>query len=520
MVKDSEIVGEALAKVLPSYQKPWYRVPHLLKLNLVLLVPLLSSAVAGYDGSMMNGLQATSSWKSYFNNPTGSVLGVVNAAQSIGSVACLPFVGILSDRLGRRWTLFSGAVLVVIASIIQAASINYAQFVISRLLVGVGGMLVTQPSPMLISELSYPTHRGKFTSLFWTCYYFGAILAAWATFGTQKHIGNNDWAWRAPSVLQAAYPIIQIIFFWWLPESPRWLIANGKIEQARTILAKYHTGGDANHELIEFEMTEIERAIEMEKQASATKWSSLVSTPGNRKRTIIAICVGAFAQWNGVAVVSYYLTLVLDTVGVKDPDTQTLINGILQIFNFWAAASAAFLVDRLGRRTLFLWSGAGMLVSFVIWTACSAVFDTTGSHAAGLTVVVFIFIYFFHYDIAYTPLLFGYPTEIFPYSLRAKGLTVEMMSIYGSLVILAFVNPIAVGNLGWRYYIVFCVLLVVILITTWFLFPETKGYSLEEIAEIFDGPDYRRRMDDALYKEEVVVEGKKDFGAQHVDRSV
>lgn len=244
----------------------------------------------------MNGLQATSSWKSYFNNPTGSVLGVVNAAQSIGSVACLPFVGILSDRLGRRWTLFSGAVLVVIASIIQAASINYAQFVISRLLVGVGGMLVTQPSPMLISELSYPTHRGKFTSLFWTCYYFGAILAAWATFGTQKHIGNNDWAWRAPSVLQAAYPIIQIIFFWWLPESPRWLIANGKIEQARTILAKYHTGGDANHELIEFEMTEIERAIEMEKQASATKWSSLVSTPGNRKRTIIAICVGAFAR--------------------------------------------------------------------------------------------------------------------------------------------------------------------------------------------------------------------------------
>jgi len=124
-------------------------------------------------GSMMNGLQSTSSWKIYFNNPTGSKLGVVNAAQSIGSVACLPVVGYLSDRLGRRWTLFSGAVLVVIASIIQAASINYAQFVISRLLVGVGGMLVTQPSPMLISELSYPTHRGKFTSLFWTCYYFG-----------------------------------------------------------------------------------------------------------------------------------------------------------------------------------------------------------------------------------------------------------------------------------------------------------------------------------------------------------
>ena len=121
----------------------------------------------------MNGLQATSSWKAYFNNPAGSKLGVVNAAQSIGSVACLPLVGYLSDRLGRRWTLFSGAVVVIIASVIQAASVNYTQFVVSRLLVGAGGMLSTQPSPMLISELAYPTHRGKFTSLFWTCYYFG-----------------------------------------------------------------------------------------------------------------------------------------------------------------------------------------------------------------------------------------------------------------------------------------------------------------------------------------------------------
>lgn len=223
--------------------------------------------------------------------------------------------------------------------------------------------------------------------------------------------------------------------------------------------------------------------------------------------------------------ISYYLTLVLDTVGVKDPDTQTLINGILQIFNFAAAASAAFLVDRLGRRTLFIWSGLGMLVSFIIWTACSATFDKTGSHAAGLVVIVFIFVYFFHYDIAYTPLLFGYVSEIFPYSLRAKGVTVDLFAIYGSLVVLAFVNPIALDNIGWHYYIVFCVLLAFIFVTTWFLFPETKGYSLEEIAEIFDGTveERRRRISlgsgaDSLKDEEVVVKGKENvIETQHVD---
>jgi MFS family permease len=276
---------------------------------------------------MMNGLQSTASWKNYFGHPSGSRLGVVNAAQSIGSVAALPLVGVCTDRLGRKKTLIGGIITIIIASIIQAASVNYAMFVVSRIIVGCGGMLVTQPSPMLICELCFPTHRGKYTSLFWTCYYFGAILAAWSTYGTQKHIGTSEWAWRAPSILQAAYPILQLCAVWWVPESPRWLIAHGKSDEARRILARFHTGGDSNHELIEFEMAQIHQAIRAEREAAETKWSSLVSTPGNRKRTFIVVCVGAFAQWNGVAVVSYYLTLVLDTVGIKDPDTQTLING-------------------------------------------------------------------------------------------------------------------------------------------------------------------------------------------------
>ena len=74
----------------------------------------------------MNGLQARSSWKQYFNNPSRSILGVVNAAQSIGSVAILPVVGFLSDRIGRRGTLLSDIITIIIASAIQAASINYA----------------------------------------------------------------------------------------------------------------------------------------------------------------------------------------------------------------------------------------------------------------------------------------------------------------------------------------------------------------------------------------------------------
>lgn len=432
----------------------------------------------------MNGLQSLHQWREYFNHPTGSVLGLVNAAQSIGSVLALPFVGTLSDKFGRKPVLLSGIIIICIAAAIQAASVNYAMFVVSRVIVGFGGMFVVQPSPMLIAELAYPTHRGKYTSAFWTLYYLGAILASWLTFGTQTY--ESAMSWRLPSALQAGFPVVQFIFFWWLPESPRWLVAQDRTAEASAILTRYHDPLTQDSPLVNRELQEIIQTIQYEKDAKSTGWSALVSTPGNRKRTLIAFLTGLMAQWNGIGVVSYYLTLVLDSVGITDTFTQTLINGLLQIFNFGAALGAAFLVDRLGRRTLFLWSGLGMLVSYIVWTACSAVNSETGNKPAGVVVVVCLFTYFFHYDIAWTPLLFGYPTEIFPYSLRSKGIAVELFAIYGSLIIAAFANPIGMANIGWKYYIVFCVLLVIFFFITYFLFPETKGYSLEEIASIFD----------------------------------
>ncbi|PSN61173.1 hexose transporter-like protein [Corynespora cassiicola Philippines] len=484
---NAQVVGQALAEVLPRDNAPWYRVPHLLSLNILLLIPLMSSSVAGYDGSLMNGLQALPSWKNEFGNPKGYTLGAVNAAQSAGCVLALPVCGILSDRIGRRYTLLLGGVIIVIASVIQSVSVNLGMFIFSRVVVGVGGIISVQPSPLLISELCYPTHRGIYTALFWTCYYLGAIIAAWSTFGLQKNVPESDWAWRGPSILQGGLPLLQLLFWFKLPESPRWLIAKGRQDEARSVLARFHTGGDAQHALIEFEMNEIETALEMEVRSKQTKWTALIE-PRNRKRMLITCLIGFFSQWAGNGVVSYYMTLVLDTVGVTNPDTQTLINGLLQLFNFFAAVCAAFLVDRLGRRTLFNWSGIGMLISFTIWTICSARFaiEDAPSKSLGIAVIAFIFIYFFHYDIAYTPLVLAYPTEILQYSIRSKGLSVEMGIVYSSLVVLSFVNPIALEAVGWKYYILFCCILAVSVVVNWFLLPETKGRSLEEIAELFE----------------------------------
>ncbi|KAH8881448.1 lactose permease [Thozetella sp. PMI_491] len=492
MGKQAELsVGAELAAALPQDAKPWYRTRHLVLLNLALLVPLLSSATIGFDGAMMNGLQTLVQWRSYFGNPSAPVLGAMNAIFPIGKIVGILPSAWLVDRYGRKSSLWVGFIFLMIAAGLQGGSINVAMFIVSRFILGAATAFIAQPSPILVTELAYPTHRGKITAMYQTFFYFGSIFAAWSTYGTFRL--DSSWSWRIPSILQAAIPFFQFLALAFVPESPRWLLANGKIEQAREILIKWHAGGDRDSALVVYEMQQIEQSVMLESQARAeTSYLDLIRTAPNRKRTLIAAIVGFFAQWNGAGVVSYYLTLVLNTIGIKETKDQALINGLLQIFNWLSAIFAgALMVDRLGRRTLFLTSVAGMLVSYIIWTALTAYFTSTLNATAGNAVVAFIFIYYFFYDIAFAPLLLLYPCEIFEYGLRARGVAVTYSSTFIGLIIGQFVNPIAMSGIGWKYYIVFCCILAVLWPVMYFLFPETKGRTLEEIAEIFDGKSRR-----------------------------
>lgn len=273
--------------------------------------------------------------------------------------------------------------------------------------------------------------------------------------------------------------------------------------------------------LVEFEMHEIEAALAMENDSmAAVSWLELIRTPANRKRTLIGVIVGWFTQWNGVGVVSYYLVLVLNTIGITEVRDQTLINGLLQVFNYLVATFlGALLVDRLGRRTLFLTSTAGMLVAYIIWTGLSAYFVQSESPAAGRAVVGFIFVYYFFYDIAWTPLLQAYPVEIFPYTLRGRGLSITYISSFAGLILGNQVNPIAMENIAWRYYIVFCCILAALLIVIWFLFPETKGRTLEEIRNIFE-PEADLRTKNFAEQHESIEQDSKRHDTTRIEATV
>lgn len=192
----------------------------------------------------------------------------------------------------------------------------------------------------------------------------GAIVAAWTTYGTFRIA--NDWAWRIPSILQGLASIIQIGSCWFLVESPRWLISKGKDEKARKVITKYHANNNPDDPLVNLELEEIRRALEFEIEMSrSTSYMAFFKTKGNRHRLFIILAVGFFSQWSGNGLTSYYLTLVMDSIGYKSQDTQTLVNGLLQIWGLVTSLFFALLVNKFGRRTLFLASTMAILAVFI-----------------------------------------------------------------------------------------------------------------------------------------------------------
>ena len=327
-------------------------------------------------------------------------------------------------------------------------------FIGARFLIGFGLTFASNSAAMLVIELSYPPYRAPLSSLYNSLWYTGSIIAAWSTFGTFKI--NSSWSWRIPSALQGVPSVLQLCLLWFGPESPRWLVSKGRDTDALRLLAYYHADGDEQDPLIRYEYEEIKTAIDIDRTVAASVgWKSLIKTPGNRKRLTIVVAIAWFSQWSGGGLIAYYLSEVFKTIGITNPAIQLLINGILQIWNLAWAVTAASLVERIGRRILFISSCAGMLLFFILQTVCSARYAITRSDSAAHAVIAFIFLFSASYDIAFTPLIISYTLEILPYPLRAKGFTVFSFVISLTLIFNQYVNPIALRDIGWKYYVSF-----------------------------------------------------------------
>lgn len=172
--------------------------------------------------------------------------------------------------------------------------------------------------------------------------------------------------------------------------------------------------------MVQIEYKEIRETLTLEKEFEGNGWTELFKTPGNRRRLIILVSLGFFSQWSGNGLVSYYINDVLKGAGVTSDKLVLEINGILMIINFITALGMCFVIDKFGRRPLFIFATGGMCASFVFWTICAAQYVQTKVTSAANAEIAFIFIYYVFYNCAWSGLLVGYAVEILPYKLRAK----------------------------------------------------------------------------------------------------
>ncbi|KAK5728857.1 hypothetical protein LTR15_001998 [Elasticomyces elasticus] len=381
------------------------------------------------------------SWQNHFNTPSAAKLGLLNAIFSVGQVCGLPFVPLLADGIGRKWTILLGSTLIFIGVVIQTVSTTIGMFIAARFIIGLGICYTQSCSPMLITELAHPQYRGKLTAIYNTLWYFGSIIAAYGTLTIA-----SEWSWKAPSVLQAFPSVIQLFLIWLVPESPRYQIVKDKHEIARKTFQTYH-GPASGDEFVEAEYQEVLETMALEKEFAKRGISELWNTKGNRHRFLIALTAGFFSQTAGSGIVSYYIFLVLKQIGITNSKDQLLLNGGLTIFNF--------------------------------------VITTTGGRA----VIALIFVFMFFYNLAWSGLLIAYVVEISPFYLRSKYLTVTLLAVAAGSFFTNYVNPVAMEAITWKYYLCYIIWLAFQSVVVWFYYIETKGRSLEAIAVCFEGDD-------------------------------
>ncbi|KAJ5359144.1 uncharacterized protein N7496_011557 [Penicillium cataractarum] len=465
----------------------WIKDAGLRRLNLGIGLMFTSAAANGYDGSLMNGLLALPLFLKDIGEINSNVEGLIIAGVSLGGMPSFIPASYFADAFGRKKCVALGSAIMVCASIIQAATHGPWAFFGTRLMMGVGLGFAQTAAPPLTTEIAHPRQRGTVTAIFQCTWFCGAVLSAAITLATLYL--SSSWSWRVPCLMQAFFPALQLLGLLVVPESPRWLVSKGRREEALEILARYHANGDQTDELVLFEYREICEAIEYENAvAEDSGWAAFFSTRGAVHRLLICILVGFMIQWAGNGIVSYYLAPILKSVGVTSSSQQAGINLALQAWNGLAALGGALATEKYGRRSLWMISTALMLVFFAAVTALSGVFAEMHIRAAGSASVAMLFLFFGSYAVAYTPLSIAYPVEILPFHLRAKGLSLCLTVVFGAGFFNQYVNPIAFDALAWRFYFVYVVCLAAFLVIIYFLFPETKGRTLEEIAVVFDGP--------------------------------
>ena len=396
-------------------------------LNLAQLFLVVAPAFVlfGYNQACPGGLLSLEDWTHTFpqiatTGPNGSpgkstLQGFVVAIFALGALFGALSCSWSADRLGRRKTIFLGAVLTLVGEILQCAAFSLAQFVVGRVVLGAGIGMLSAVVPVWQSECSPAKHRGKHVILDGTFISAGFAITSWVNLGFFQ-IKTGSVPWRLPLAIPIAFSIVAMAAIFFLPESPRWLVRVNRVEEARrTLSALRDTDVDSSD--VKREIDGIELSLEETSNNAASMRD--IFTMGEDKlffRFMLCIVLQFFQQMSGGNLISVYSTVIFQENLQLSSQVARILSGGALTWKLLCCAVAFFTVDRFGRRILIMVSGTGMALCML----CLAV-ATSFPHdnkSASIASVFFIFLFNFFIVLGFLGANWLYATEVAPIRLR------------------------------------------------------------------------------------------------------
>lgn len=447
----------------------------------IALFAAIGTFLFGFDTGIATTTIAHQSWVDYMHHPskglTGAVVAVYIAGEAVGALVQTA----IGDQLGRIRFMQAMCVIVTIGTTIQTASVSLGMFLGGRAIAGiaVGGMVSTVP--IYLSEISAPDQRGLIGGISGVGISLGTMVSNWVGFGC-SYIGYGQSQWRAPLGIQIPWGVIMFIgLSTFMPNSPRQLIRQGKVEDARCAFITIRRDLSTYDSNAEFALMRSQIEYEMEREIKTYRevWRLY------RHRALVSIAVQTMTSLTGVNVIQYFQTTNYKALGIE---SRTIL-ALTAVYGTCAFTSnlitTKWLTDQWGRRKMILTGLAGIVLIEIYAAVMQREFqDTHNRVGKGFAILgIYLFVVWYYGMLNSTTWLYG--AEVLPMALRSKVMGLAAASHFIVNVAITEAGPSAFANIRENYYYVFVVCTSFFFIVAYFYFPETRQKTLEEIAAAF-----------------------------------
>ncbi|CZT49004.1 probable high-affinity glucose transporter RGT2 [Rhynchosporium secalis] len=479
-------------------------------------------------GKPIPGVGASAAELAAFVIPTSHktlIVSILSAGTFFGAI----IAGDSADWIGRRLTVIAGCFIYGIGCILQTIATSLGLLVAGRLIAGFGVGFVSAIIILYMSEIAPKKVRGAIVSGYQFAITIGLLLASCVDYATQDRTDSGSY--RIPVGLQLAWALVLAGGLFWLPESPRFFVMKGRLDDAARVLERLRDQ-PAGSELVQAELTEIIANYEYEmsvipQDGYFSSWANcfkggLSNPASNLRRTILGTSIQMMQQWTGVNFIFYYGTTFFTSLGtIKNPFFISLITTLV---NVCSTPLSFYIIERLGRRTIMIWGAIGMVICQFIVAIIGVSTDTTASVQAQ---IAFICIYISFFATTWGPGAWVVIGEIFPIPIRSRGVALSAASNWLWNCIIAIITPYLTStdgggvDLGSRIFFLWGSLCFLCVVYAYVLIPETKGLTLEQVDRMLEETTPRtsaKWVPHSTYAAEMGMTDKKRETAKHVEK--